>query len=193
MDDIAISKRPKRHTEILKKGQETGFTMASDLRTCSLLRTLVTSKPKGEILELGTGTGLSLSWIVEGMDRHSQVTTLDTDAECLQIAQHYFENDPRITFVCSDGMQWIVDNKGRSFDLIFADSWPGKYYLLEETLDMVKPGGFYLVDDMIPQKNWPAGHEIQVEKLIGYLERHTEFHITKLNWSTGLILAVRKS
>jgi predicted O-methyltransferase YrrM len=44
------------------------FNMASDMQTGSLLRTLVASKPAGEILELGTGTGLATSWIIAGMD-----------------------------------------------------------------------------------------------------------------------------
>jgi predicted O-methyltransferase YrrM len=44
-----------------------GFTMASDVLTGSLLRTLAGSKPSGKFLELGTGTGLSTSWILDGM------------------------------------------------------------------------------------------------------------------------------
>lgn len=52
---------PKVYFDIDKATKESGFTMASDILTYSLLRTLATSKPGGKFLELGTGTGLSTS------------------------------------------------------------------------------------------------------------------------------------
>ncbi len=193
MDTITIPDRPEKHAEILHATQEMGFSMASDLQTGSFLRALVTSRPNGEILELGTGTGLSLSWIAAGKDAHTTVTTIDNDAARLQVAQQYLGDDSAITFVCMDGNEWLRDHKDRTFDLIFADAWPGKYSMLEETLEMVKPGGCYLVDDMMPQHNWPPEHGIKAENLLRELEGRADFHITKLNWSTGLVLAVRKS
>lgn len=38
-----------------------------------------------------------------------------------------------------------------SFDLIFADAIPGKYEHLDETLALLRRGGLYVVDDMLPQ------------------------------------------
>ena len=66
-----------------------GFIMASDILTCSLLRTLAASKPSGKFLELGTGTGLSTSWILDGMDTGSSLISLDNNESCLAIAQTY--------------------------------------------------------------------------------------------------------
>ncbi len=193
MDTITFPNRPEKLAEILHKSRELGLSMASDLQTGSLLQALVTAKPKGDILELGTGTGLSLAWIAAGKDENTRVTTIDNDAACMQVAQQYLGDVPGITFVCMDGSQWLREQNGRTFDLIFADTWPGKYSLLEETLEMVKPGGYYFVDDMLPQKNWPAGHEIRAENLLRELESRADFHVTQLNCSTGLVLAVRKS
>jgi hypothetical protein len=45
----------------------------------------------------------------------------------------------------------LHENAHQSFDLIFADSWPGKFSALELALGMVKPSGFYLIDDLLPQ------------------------------------------
>jgi predicted O-methyltransferase YrrM len=44
------------------------FPLASERTTGALLRTLAASKPGGRILELGTGTGLSACWMLDGMD-----------------------------------------------------------------------------------------------------------------------------
>lgn len=53
--------------------------------------------------------------------------------------------------------------------------------------------GFYVIDDMKAQPNWPEGHDKNVAGLVSYLENRKDFNLTKMNWSTGVILAVRVS
>jgi predicted O-methyltransferase YrrM len=175
------------------KSEALGFNMPSDVLLGSLLKTLVTSKPKGNFLELGTGTGLSLSWMIAGIDDSSTIISLDNEEKFLQVAKANFDNDQRVTIICADGGEWISTYTGYSFDLIFADTWPGKYTHLEETLALVKPGGFYVVDDLNPQKNWPDGHDKKAEKLIDYLASRDDFNLARLDWSTGIIVMSRKS
>ncbi len=81
MNDFNILDRPLYHSEIEMKSNEIGFTMPSDLYIGSLLKTLIASKPKSRFLELGTGIGLSLSWMVAGMDEDSVLITVDNDPE----------------------------------------------------------------------------------------------------------------
>lgn len=183
---------PRYYEDILVQSKQAGFPMLSDMYTGSFLRTLVCSKPAGRFLELGTGTGLSLSWIVDAMDNESTVISIDNDSSSQLIAQRFFGDDSRVHLLCIDGNQWITENKEENFDLIFADAWPGKYSMLDETLAMLKAGGFYLIDDMLPQENWPEGHQDNVERLIAYLEQRNDIQITKMNWSTGLILLTKR-
>jgi predicted O-methyltransferase YrrM len=184
-------KVPRGYDSILRESEQINFSMPSDLKTGSLLRTLVSAKPGGKFLELGTGTGLSLSWIVEGMDKDSRVISIDTEEKFLSIARSVFENDPRVSILCIDGAEWITQNKASKLDLIFADAWPGKYNTLDETLALLNVGGFYVIDDMLPQANWPAGHAEKAEELIEYLEGLHYIQLTKLNWSTGVIILTR--
>jgi len=192
MNDSHIKDIPAIHTELKGKSKEISFTMPSDLYIGSLLKTLVSSKPNGQFLELGTGIGLSLSWMIEGMDGSSTLISIDNDEELVAIANNYFGHDERVNLICQDGSEWIHQNTKESFDLIFADAWPGKYSEIENVLSMVKVGGFYIIDDMNAQPNWPQDHEIHVNKLDDYLEQREDFVLTKMNWSTGLIIAVKK-
>jgi predicted O-methyltransferase YrrM len=192
MNDLDIRDLPTIHREIESKSLEIGFSMPSDLYVGTLLKTLVTSKPGANILELGTGIGMSLSWMIDGMDSASKLTTVDNDPELVAIATQFFGHDDRVELVCADASEWIINYSGNRFDLIFADAWPGKYSQIDEILDLVSVGGFYIVDDMMAQLNWPEGHVIHVERLIAYLEQREDFSITKLNWSTGLIIAVKR-
>ncbi len=190
--DATIQDIPKIHDEIQRKSSEIGFTMPSDLYVGTLLKTLISSKPKSNFLELGTGIGLSLSWMIDGMDEDSKIISLDNDPKLIAIAKQYFGHDSRVELVCADGSEWIKNYKGEKFNLIFADAWPGKYSEIEEVLALINSGGFYVVDDMQHQPNWPEGHEKNVAVLIEYLENRDDLNLTKMNWSTGLIICVKK-
>jgi len=183
---------PENYHNIEKATKEAGFSMASDVLTCSLLKTLASAKPSCKFLELGTGTGLSTSWILDGMDASSTLISIDNEKSVLNIAQAYLNEDERLTLIRIDGNEWIEKNKHQKFDYIFADAWPGKYFLLEETLSMLNKGGLYVIDDMLPQPNWPEGHQEKAVKLIEDLEKRSDIILTKQRWATGIIIAVKK-
>ncbi|PZX51409.1 O-methyltransferase [Algoriphagus chordae] len=191
MKESDIKLKPRVHAAIAAKCQEIGFTMPSDLYVGSLLRTLVASKPCGNFLELGTGIGLSLAWMADGMDDCGSIITIDNDPKLIDIVNQLFKLDSRINILCQDAAVWIKNYRGEQFDLIFADAWPGKYSELEETLALLKIGGIYIVDDMQEQPTWPAGHAQKARDLIERLENLSDFTITKMNWSTGIILMTK--
>lgn len=183
---------PKSFNPINEATKASGFTMASDVLTCSLLRTLAASKPCSKFLELGTGTGLSTSWILDGMDKDSSLDSIDNEWEFLKIAQNFLGKDKRLNIIHTDGAEWVNNNRLEKFDFIFADTWHGKYLLLDEVLAMLNKGGIYIIDDMIPQLNWPDGHHEKARKLIEDLDKRKDLVITKQIWATGIIVATKK-
>jgi len=64
---------------------------------------------------------------------------------------------------------------------------------LDEALQLLKVGGLYIVDDMLPQPSWPEDHPPKVANLISVLERRRDLRLTLLNWSTGLIVAAKSA
>jgi len=187
-----ITNIPSQYEAIVTTSRQLDFNMASDIYTGSLLKTLVASKPGGRILELGTGSGLATSWIISGLDENAVLTTVENNAMLLSVAQENLP-DARINFVLEDGYKWLQDYQGEKFDLIFADAMPGKYDLFEEAFSLLKTRGFYIIDDMLPQANWPEGHDERVNSFINFLEERKDIILTKLDWSTGIIIAVKVS
>ena len=57
---------------------------------------------------------------------------------------------------------------------------------------MLRPGGIYVVDDLLPQANWPEEHAPKVPALIDDIERREEYTTVKLAWASGLMLVVRR-
>jgi len=191
MQDNVFNTIPTQYEAIMNATKALSFDMASDLQTGSLLSTLVASKPGANILELGTGSGLSTSWILQAMSEDSRLTSIENNELLIDIARQNLIDD-RIHFVLTDGYEWLRTYKGEKFDLIFADAMPGKYELFEEAFALLKSGGIYFIDDMLPQPNWPHGHAERVAAFIKMLGDKTDVTLTKMNWSTGIIIVTKK-
>ena len=192
MIDEVVQLHPLAYDSIKKATEALGFLQMSEISTCSLLKTLAASKPSGEFLELGTGTGLATAWILDGMDEDSTLISLDNDETLLSVAKENLGIDKRLTLICTDGNEWIKKNSKMRFSFIFADTWPGKYMVLEETLAMLEKGGFYIIDDMLPQPNWPDGHADKVASLLSTLDGREDLAVTKMGWASGIVLVVKK-
>lgn len=191
MNDHDLRDLPPVLEAIHRDTQQLGFTMASDPQTGSLLRTLAATKPGGQFLELGTGTGIGTAWLLAGMDASARLTSVDNDTSVLEIARRHLGQDPRVTFHLADGADFLTRLAPFSFDFVYADTWPGKFTDLDRALDLLRVGGIYLVDDLLPQPSWPADHAPKVPLLLADLENQREFVATKLAWASGLMILVR--
>jgi predicted O-methyltransferase YrrM len=193
MNDKEHLQTPAAFDRILSETTAAGFSMASEPLTGSLLKTLAASKRSGHFLELGTGTGLATAWLLDGMDDESKLVTIDNDDRVVAIAQKHLGQDQRVSFCIEDAgdviRRFIKQKQG--FDLIFADAWVGKYTFLDETLSLLRPGGFYVIDDMLPQANWIEGHKSNVKVLIEVLESRQDLALTKFAWASGIIIATQ--
>ncbi len=194
MDDTINLNPPPIIHEIAETAARQNFTISSDLLTGCLLRMLAASKPGGELLELGTGVGMGTAWLLAGMDATAHLTTVDINEERTATARRLMGSDPRVTFHLEDGIAFIhsCHQQNRQFDLIFADSVPGKFAALEDTLALLKKGGLYIIDDLNPQPGWSADHPAKVEHLLHILESSPDLSITKFNWDVGLLVAAKR-
>ena len=192
LQQIPSPRPPAQLPAIHRKMSELRFTMAGSDGVGQLLRTLVAAKPGGRFLELGTGLGLSLAWMVDGMGPSATVLSVDDQLVYIDFVKDLFAKDERVELLRTDGAKWLEDYDGPGFDLIFADTWPGKYDHLEEALDTLNAGGWYVLDDMLPQDNWPEGHAAKVKNLTATLAARSDLHLCLLPWATGVILAVKK-
>ncbi len=190
-DVLDIGRAPDVLEAILSDTVALGFAMASEPKTGSLLAVLAATKPAGRLLELGTGTGLGTAWLLSGMDAYAHLDTVDTDPNVVAVARRHLAGDSRVTLHVMDGADFIRDAPQRQFDLIYADAWPGKFTHLDQTLSLLRVGGIYFIDDLLPQTNWPEGHAATIPPLVDAIERRPGFATVKLSWASGLMLAVR--
>ena len=117
---------------------------------------------------------------------------MDNDSALLAVVQRHLGSDTRLQVVCADGDAFLKSLAGQRFDFIFADTWVGKYRLLDEALELLNPGGLYVIDDMLPQPNWPDGHAAKAAHLITTLNQRTDMSITALSWASGVVIAAKR-
>jgi len=192
MDDFAHLNPPAALPAILGRTDALAFPMPSEPRTGAMLRVLAASKPRGRLLELGTGTGLCTAWLLDGMDQDSSLISVDVDPNVQAVAREFLGSDNRLQIVTLDAAEFLRRQDVETFDLIFADAMLGKYELLDEALALLRPGGLYVIDDMLPQDNWPEGHAPRVPRLIADLAGRSDFRIVSLAWSSGLVVVARQ-
>ena len=91
----------------------------------------------------------------------------------------------------ADGAEFLEQSEPDRYDLIYADAWPGKFTHLDLALSLLRLGGIYVVDDLLPQPSWPEEHFPRVPPLISELESRPDFTSVKLAWASGLMVLVR--
>jgi predicted O-methyltransferase YrrM len=191
MDTLTDKEIPDAARTIYAESKTLDFSMISEPLTGALLRMLAATKPAAKFLELGTGTGAATAWLLDGMDAASTLLSVDHDEQLQSVARRHLGHDRRVTFVTADAESFLEGLHDQRFDFIFADTWAGKYLQREMALGLLPVGGLYVIDDMLPQVNWPDGHEEKVQLLLEQLASDRRFHIAKLRWASGIVMAVR--
>jgi len=168
-----------------------GFPMASEALVGALLRTLAASKPGGRLLEVGTGTGLATVWLLDGMDEAAHLVSIEADGRWAAIAAKHLRRDPRLSLLVADAFSWFGGQPANSYDLVFADAMPGKLDGFEQLWRLLKPGGLYVIDDLLPQANWPEGHQPRVDALIAALDSRDDARAARMSWASGVVVATK--
>jgi predicted O-methyltransferase YrrM len=183
---------PRVVANLLREADALGFRLSCEPLTGSLLRTLAASKPGGRLLELGTGVGVGTAWLLDGLPPDAMLLTADNDARVQEVARRHLA-DPRLTFHTGDAGPLLGQLTPGTFDLIFADAWPGKFSHLDDALRLLRRGGLYVVDDLLPQPTWPDGHAAKVERFLAELLGRGDLVLTRLDWSTGILVATPRA
>ena len=67
------------------------FDLFSNEDLCMLLRFLTASKKGASVLELGTGTGPALSWILDSLDDKGCLVSIEKNEKYLNIAVFFWK------------------------------------------------------------------------------------------------------
>jgi demethylmenaquinone methyltransferase/2-methoxy-6-polyprenyl-1,4-benzoquinol methylase len=164
------------------RAEAASFELSCDPEVGKLLCILAGAVPAGgRILELGTGVGVGLAWIVHGLgDR--------TDVEVVTV-----EIDPAIHRVAK-GTEWpgYVRFELGAFELIFPDAPAGKLYGIGRTIEALAPRGVLIVDDMDLEPHGDPELRAALVKVRARLLSRSDLLVAELDLGSGVMLAVRR-
>ncbi len=174
------------------RATRTGFQLACEVEVGRLLATLSTAVPEGgRILEIGTGVGVGLAWLVHGLgERHDiEVVTVELD-DGVQKTTRSASWPPWVHFKSGDGAE-VVGGLG-AFDLIFPDAPGGKIFKLDRTVAALRPGGVLIVDDMDLTRHEDEELRAALTVVRQRLLEDAELVCAELGYSSGVIVAVKR-
>jgi predicted O-methyltransferase YrrM len=169
-----------------------GFEFSCEPDVGALLAVLAATVPAdGRILELGTGAGVGLAWLVHGLGQRRDVEVVSVDIDpTIQHAARQLGWPLPVRFELGDGAE-LVGALG-SFHLIFADAPGGKLVALGRTVAALAPGGTLVVDDMDLARHLDPGLRRSLGEVRHRLLSDTELVCAELAFSSGVILAAKR-
>jgi len=188
----ASARTPEQVTKAAALAEERGFALSCDPAVGRLLASLAAAVPReGRILELGTGSGVGLAWLVHGLAGRSDVETVSVDVdEPLQQAVAALGWPLGVRFELGDGAE-LAGSLGR-FDLVFADAPGGKLEGLDASIGALSPGGVLVVDDMDLALHETTGFADAIAGVRETLLADPALVTADLSFGSGVVLAVKR-
>jgi len=149
-----------------------------------------TIRSGGRILEIGTGTGAGIAWILSGLDGRAdiEVVSIEADPELANAARQLAL--PHNATILSGDAAEMLPTLGM-FDLIFLDASPFKHVHLDQCLALLAPRGALVVDDFHVGNANPTNPDAVQNKLRRRLLDHADLIAAELDYASGVVLATR--
>ena len=173
----------------LARGEARGFTLSCDPAVGAFLAVLAAAVPPGgRILELGTGVGTGLAWIVHGLGARDDATVVSVDVDEAMLRAVQEDSWPFWVELAQGDGAALLPSLGR-FDLIFADAPGGKLEGLDRSIAALVRGGLLLVDDMDPALHETDGLQEALAGVRDAMLGAPQLTCAELDFGSGVILA----
>ena len=171
--------------------------------TGAALRMLAASVAARSVAEIGTGTGVSGLWILDGMGPDGVLTTIDVEPEIQREARRAFESGgrarSRTRIIRGRASDVLPRMAARSYDMVVLDVEPEESAaLIDQALRMLRVGGVLAVTRALwndhvadPARRDPA--TVAARELGKALREHEDLLTSLLPVGDGLLVAVRRS
>jgi predicted O-methyltransferase YrrM len=166
-----------------------GFRKSSAPETGRFLAALAAGvRYQGRVLELGTGAGVGLAWLVYGLDARDDVEVVSVEKDSELVRRVRAAVWPEWVHIVQGGAAEAVLSLG-SFDLIFADTPIAGSLSIDKIVSILKPGGVLIFDDSHADE--PAARS-RISVLRHGLLQDSCLVCADLAFSTGIMFVTRK-
>jgi len=176
-----------------RRAAEHGFEHSCERGVGDVIAVLAAATPpNGRILELGTGLGVGLAWILSGLGARTDVEVVSIEWDAGRVLSIAEIDLPAHASIVAGDIEALLPTLGQ-FDLIFADAEAGKWTGLDLTIATLAPRALLLVDDMEISRYDSSHDRSLVEVVREALMTDPRLVAVELNVGSGMILASRRA
>lgn len=168
----------------------------------AVLRTLASAVAAKNVVEIGTGAGVSALWFLEGMDADGVLTSVDNEAEHQLIAKDAVTQagiEPNRVRLINGNPAEVVDRlTPAAYDIVFISGRPLELESnIGRALTLLRAGGLLIIDralwnDKVADPAQQDAETSAVRKAIEGLAEHDQLTGTLLPVGGGLLVAVKQ-
>lgn len=124
----------------------------------SLLKFLASTIDASNVVEIGTGTGVSGLWLFRGMNSAGVLTSIDSDQERQRAAKEIFSEagiaSNKIRLIAGRTIEVVAKLTDNAYDLMFISGDKLEYEtLLDQSLRLLRPGGILVFNNILDDSN----------------------------------------
>ena len=158
----------------------------------ALLRFLASTIDASNVVEIGTGTGVSGLWLLRGMNSAGVLTSIDSDAERQRAAKEIFSTaaiaSNKIRLIAGRAIEVVDKLTGNAYDLMFINGDKLEYEtLFDQSLRLLRPGGILVFHNVLSDSN--AADDLAVIKVSEKIKDDSRLVSVMIPSGSGIIAA----
>ena len=158
----------------------------------ALLRFLASTIDASNVVEIGTGTGVSGLWLLRGMNSAGVLTSIDSDAERQRAAKEIFSTaaiaSNKIRLIAGRAIEVVDKLTGNAYDLMFINGDKLEYEtLFDQSLRLLRPGGILIFHNVLSDSN--AADDLAVIKVSEKIKDDSRLVSVMIPSGSGIIAA----
>ncbi len=158
----------------------------------ALLRFLASTIDASNVVEIGTGTGVSGLWLIRGMNSAGVLTSIDSDAERQRAAKEIFSTaaiaSNKIRLIAGRAIEVVDKLTSNAYDLMFINGDKLEYEtLFDQSLRLLRPGGILVFHNVLSDSN--AADNLAVIKVSEKIKDDSRLVSVMIPSGSGIIAA----
>lgn len=168
----------------------------------SVLRTFAAAVDAKNVVEIGTGAGVSALWLLEGMNDEGVLTSVDNEAEHQLIAKDAISQagiSPNRVRLINGQPQDVLDRLTESaYDIVFISGKPlALTGHIERSMALLRPGGLLIIDralwnDKVPDATQSDNDTVAMRGVVESMATNEELIGALIPMGGGLLVGVKK-
>lgn len=133
----------------------------------ALLKFLASTIDASNVVEIGTGTGVSGLWLFRGMNSAGVLTSIDSDQERQRAAKEIFSDagiaTNKIRLIAGRAIEVVGKLTDNAYDLMFINGDKLEFEtLFEQSLRLLRPGGLLVFHNVLGETNTADNEAVRI-------------------------------